>query len=436
MTIGVDISSLQGPHRMRGIGYTLINFINSLSADIKKQHEFVFYFYAGEEYEDPLAILNLEGISYEVRPLGQAKKITKTLPGKLHLLTRLLNQVISVSDVYRGDSRISDTSGLTVFLQTDQSINLPRGSVKKVFIAYDLIPYVLEWDYLWNYRTARKHGLPLQAAIRCAGRRWMYIHKLRVNSNRADKILAISNVTKIDYMQYVGVPENKIVTTPLGVNVPNVRAKEDIQMFRYLPSSWGYLRKPYVFDSTPYILFVGGADKRRRLDEVVTAFNHLRAQNFNLKLVLAGDSMKGPMNISTEITQHAFNDSSYINDVIFLGFVDDMQRDWLYKNALAFIFPSRYEGFGLPVLEAFTYGCPVISYVNQATVEVAGSCPYYVEGAAGIIKAVETISHLSAHDRKLKAEKCIAKAEKFSWPQTSKDIIRELESVASRELPK
>jgi len=432
MKIGLDISSLQGPHRMRGIGYTLINFINSLPPEIKSQHSFVFYFNTGEGHEDPLSILSLDGLEYEIRPLGSAKRITKTLPGKLHLITRLLNQILSLKDVYVGDSRINDLSGIDIFLQTDQSVNLPKGKVKKVFIAYDLIPYVLEWDYLWNYRTARSHGLPIQASVRCSGRRWLYIHKLRVNSRRADKIFAISDVTKSDFLQYIGVLKDKIITTPLGVNLPDIsRASDSVKMFRYIPSSWGYLRRSYSLGNTPYILFVGGADKRRRLDELVTAFNHIRAQGHELKLVLAGDSMQGPMNISTEITQQALKDSSYLDDIIFMGFVDDEQRNWLYKNALAFIFPSKYEGFGLPVLEAFSYGCPVISYANQATVEVANNIPYYVDGHGQLMQSILDVMKLPASERSKKSEKGISQANKYTWQQTSTRMIEALVQIVS-----
>jgi glycosyltransferase involved in cell wall biosynthesis len=430
MKIGLDLSSLQSAHRMRGIGYTLINLINNLPAELKHKHSFVFYLYTDKGSDSPLDILDLEGITYETRALHPARRINKTLPGKFNLLIRLLNQVVSISDTYFGDSRIRDIGGIDIFLQTDQSISLPKGGSKKAFIAYDVIPYVLEWDYLWNYETARLHGLPRQASIRCSARRWAYIHKLRVNTRRANKVISISDVTREDFLRYTGAPEDKIVTVPLGVNSPKrFSVHEPLKMHRYIASSWGYLRRPFSFDNVPpFLLFVGGADKRRRLEDVVTAFNHLRGQGYDVKLVLAGDSMQGPTNISTEVIQKALLESSYIDDIIFMGFVDDRQRDWLYSHALAFVFPSKYEGFGLPVLEAFSYGCPVVAYPNQATVEVARDVPIYANNYRELAQSVaELLDQSPAASKELK-ERSIQQAEGFKWAKTASDVISLIES--------
>src|SRR5436190_305364 len=79
-----------------------------------------------------------------------------------------------------------------------------------------------------------------------------------------------------------------------------------------------------------YLLFVGGADRRRKLEDLVTAFNQLRAQGHELKLILAGDTMQGPANVATEEIQYALKTSSYLKDIIFMGFANDATRDWLY----------------------------------------------------------------------------------------------------------
>ncbi|MDQ5972721.1 MAG: hypothetical protein QG553_880 [Patescibacteria group bacterium] len=428
MKIGIDLSPIQGPHRMRGIGYTLINLINHLPAKDRKKHEFVFYTLPEEsaDFGDPLDILDLHGMNYEIRPLTPQKKIVRRLPGRLNLVISSLNALLAIKDLRFGDSRISDTKDLDVFLQTDQSQSLPAGRrLKKVLIVYDIIPYVLEWDYLWSYKTARQiHGFSRKAAFRCKTRRWLYIFKLKLNIRRADKILAISEVTKNDFISTYNINRDKIFVTPLGVSRPTVHSK-DITLKRYFKTSWGYQTSPLKLSSSQkFLLFVGGADKRRKLQDLVTVFNNLRASGKDIKLVLAGDSMKGPEAISTEEIQGALKTSSYLNDIIFLGFIDDISRDWLYKHALAYVFPIRYEGFGLPVLEAMSYGCPVISYKNSATTEVAGNAPLYVENTNELLSAVQLILESPTKVRQMR-EMGLKQVEASDWTKASHNIIKQ-----------
>lgn len=426
MTIGIDLSSLQGPHRMRGIGYTLLNFVNNISEEDRKKHKFIFFAYPTASNQSPLDLLNLQGIDFEVRDLKPKQRVNKKLPGRLNLLVSVLNQLIELKDLYLGDSRIKTLKNVDFFLQTDQSQHLPRNKwgMKTGLIIYDIIPYVLEWEYLWSYRTARRHGFSRKAALRVYARRWLYVHKIRINSRRADKLFSISEHTKSDFVKHLGIKANKIAVTPLGINLPSTDSQDNLGLQEYVKTSWGYLKKPVDIDpESPFILYVGGADKRRKLEDLVAAFNLLRAQGHKFKLILAGDSMKGPDNIATEEIQYALKASSYLDDIIFMGFVDDVTRDWLYKHANAFVFPSRYEGFGLPVLEAMSYGTPVISYDKTATHEVAGGRPSYV---ANLFELAESIlEHLELEDEALEKSRSqnIAQAKKWSWRTTSKQIL-------------
>jgi len=432
MTIGLDLSSLQGPHRMRGIGYTLLNFINNISAADREKHAFVFYAYPSSDEKSPLNILNLEGMNYEIRELKHRRKITKQLPGRLNLFVSALNQLIELKDLYFGDSRIKDLSGVNFFLQTDQSQHLPRRKwgLRKGLVIYDIIPYVLEWEYLWNYATARQRGFSRKAALRVHARRWLYGHKIKVNTRRAKTLFSISEHTKQDFVNYLGTASKKIVVTPLGVNVTMDHSKENTSLKHYVKTSWGYVRRALTLDpDTHFVLYVGGADRRRRLDDLVSAFNILRAQGHDFKLLLAGDSMQGPENISTEEIQYAFKMSSYKEDVIFMGFIDDTTRDWLYSHARAFVFPSRYEGFGLPVLEAMSYGTPVISYKNAATIEVAGDAPVYVDGLEGLVDSLRSLLSLSQTKIDDLHKKSLAQAKKYESVKTSQ---RMLDIISSR----
>lgn len=427
MKIAIDLSAIQGAHRMRGIGFTIINFINNMSVHDRANHSFIFYMYPGtKSRSETLALLDLSNIEYEVRNLSNRRVITKTLPGKLRFVISALNQLLELRDYYFGDSRVKLLTGVDVFLQADQSQKMPRkGKHQNVLFLYDMIPFVLEWDYLWTYDTARTRGFSRKAALRCKARRWLYIHKLRISVRRADKMIAISQQTKADFMKYLSIKDNRIRVIPLGVSVPR-HTDLPVHINRYIETSWGYSARGLLgLPDTPYLLFVGGADRRRRIEDLVGAFNILRAQGRDLKLVLSGDSMQGPRNIATEEIQHALATSSYQDDIIYTGFIDDNARDRLYKNALVFIFPSKYEGFGLPVLEAMSYGCPIISYENNATKEVAGAVPIYAKDVLSLTAAINKIIDDKPLVDSLK-NKGLAHVKRFSWTKTSSEIINYL----------
>ncbi len=137
--------------------------------------------------------------------------------------------------------------------------------------------------------------------------------------------------------------------------------------------------------------------------------------------------MKGPQAIPTADTQKYVAASSYLNDIVFLGFVTDDQKDWLYQNTLAFVFPSVYEGFGLPVLEAMNYGARVITYENSSIKEVAGSLPLYATDFASIFTAAKDL--LNKNDDGLSKYKRATQdhLKGFSWHQTTTKIIKLLD---------
>jgi glycosyltransferase involved in cell wall biosynthesis len=421
MKIGLDLSSLQGAHRMRGIGYTLLSFINNLP--LNNEFSFVFYVDPLANSIDPLELLRLEGVSYEVRSLKPKRQLKRRLPGKLGIITGLVNSTFGLWDQHFGDSRLTSIADIDFFLQTDQSQPLPKRRINSGLILYDIIPFVLKWDYLWDYTAARQHGRTRKGALRVTMHRKLYAYKLRINAKRADKLLAISEVTKNDFVKHLDIKPRKIEVISLGVNHPTA-SNADITLQQYTETSWGYIPRRLDLSNTAYLLFVGGADSRRKLEDLITGFNHLRAEGNDIKLVLAGDSMQGANNISTKSTRKALQTSSYQDDIIFVGFTDDPTRDWLYEHALAFVFPSKYEGFGLPVLEAMVHNCPVISYPNAATKEVAKEAPLYATNSEEIRDQVVKLLSMSSQKREFLKKSNKQIAEQYDWKNTSEQILR------------
>jgi glycosyltransferase involved in cell wall biosynthesis len=429
MRIAIDLSAIQSDHRFRGIGQTIVNFINNVSEKDKQKNQFIFYIdKKSVDEKSVLNIFDLENMDFEVRYLKPLRNIRNRFSGRLSVIITGLNQLLRLKDYYLGDKRIGKLRDVDVFLQCDQSHTLPpRGKQKNIFFAYDLIPYVLEWDYLWNFKTTRIKGYSRRYATRQALKRWFYIKKIRINCKRAHRILAISEQTKNDFTKYAKVNPSKISVIQLGVDQNlDVSSVHDSRTFtRYIQNSWGYKSTEYkVEKDDKFILYVGGADKRRKLEELVTAYNHIQGQGKSLKLVLAGDSMQGPSEISNQVVRASLEESSYYDDIIFLGFISKQDREWLYAHATAFVYPSRYEGFGLPVVEAMSRGTPVICYPNNAVMSLLKGRVWYARNSSDILHHVLTLLHnpLSKKEK----EKLSKEASRYDWVNTSSQIIQKL----------
>lgn len=424
--IGVDITPLQSAHRMRGVGSVVINTLQNISSKDAENLEFVFFVHKKGAAE-ALKLIGAANFTHEIRyapkKLNQLPKL-RSRAGLLSLPARL-KRLASERSI--GTKQITELDGITTFLQFEQDVVPPRKKgLKVIVIAYDLIPYILEASYLWNYRTARfNHGYTRRAALLTQLRRRRYLAKIKLVCKRADSVVAISKHTKQDFIRYIGIPKNKITVAYLGVGT-KLESKLPQQLGlvkRYQASHWGDIAQEVTFPDAPFLLFVGGVDPRRQLADLVAAFNLVRARGVDIKLVLVGDTMYGPISSPNPKLSKALTQSSYADDIYMLGFVDTAAREWLYKNALAFVYPSLYEGFGLPILEAMNYGTPVITYRNSSIEEISSDAAYYAESFADIAD----FSRKLLNDPKLKAsysQKGKKQAALFSWENTSSELVR------------
>jgi len=196
----------------------------------------------------------------------------------------------------------------------------------------------------------------------------------------------------------------------------------------------GAMRRKYrVPEGVPYVLSIATLEVRKNLDQVVEAFLvHLRRDpSSNMHLVLAG--MSG---WKLEKLEEALESASEFRDRIILpGFVDDAELSALYSDALCFVYLSRYEGFGLPPLEAMACGTPVICANNSSLPEVVGDAGILLDAddLDGVADAIERIRS-SASEREALSRKGLERAKLFDWDRCTDLVVDTLLAAHARHV--
>lgn len=235
-------------------------------------------------------------------------------------------------------------------------------------------------------------------------------------AKRAKAIIAISEKTKKDICFYLNVPEHKVRVIHLAPD-ESFYVVRDANVIQPVLERWAI--------SSPYILFVGTIEPRKNVERLLEAYSLCKARyNIEHKLVLVG--RKGwHFNLDQKI-----RDLGITDDVIFTGIVPLHDLVMIYNGADVFIYPSLYEGFGIPILEAMACGVPVITSNNSGTAEVAGNAAVLIspESVEEIVHAINDI----LFDREKQcdlAAKGVARSKNFSWKKTAKktmDLYRDV----------
>ncbi|OGK17302.1 hypothetical protein A2774_03815 [Candidatus Roizmanbacteria bacterium RIFCSPHIGHO2_01_FULL_39_12c] len=230
---------------------------------------------------------------------------------------------------------------------------------------------------------------------------------------KAKKIIAVSNTTKKDIVRFYDVEEEKIEVILNGYEKKIKNQKSKIKSI-----------------DKKYILFVGTLQPRKNLDTLIDAFTLFRQNNPEFKLIIAGK--KG------WLYDYIFKKVEGLKlkkDVIFKGFVSDQELTVLYQNAFCFVLPSLYEGFGIPVLEAMSFGCPVISSFASSLPEVGGEACLYFD-PKDPLELKEKLT-LLAENRKLRSDlikKGGQRIRLFSWQKCAKSTLDLLSNQANSDL--
>ena len=240
------------------------------------------------------------------------------------------------------------------------------------------------------------HDLSFERDPQLMSRRDLFFFRTMVprSARRADRVLAVSEQTKRDLVELYTIDERKIVVTPNGID--DVFGTDG-------PRN----------DGAPYLLFVGALQPRK---DPLAAIEALALTKSHLRLVVAG-----PDRGSGGEAREAAARLGVAERVEFRGHVAKEELASLYRGAQALVFPSRYEGFGLPVVEAMASGTPVVAAAAGAVPEVAGDAAILVEpgDTAALAGGIERA--LSDRERLVRAG--LAQAERFSWVETARRTL-------------
>jgi glycosyltransferase involved in cell wall biosynthesis len=241
---------------------------------------------------------------------------------------------------------------------------------------------------------------------------FVYAHAMiRLAARKADRVLTVSDASKRDILHYTGVAPDKVVVVHNGLDarfaaVPDAEAMDRV-------------RQRFQLDH-PFVLYVGNIKPHKNLERLIAAFASMRADGPDgLKLVVIGDETSKHPGLRQAVHRHRLD-----KHVRFFGFQPAATLVTFYRLARAFVFPSLYEGFGLPPLEAMANETPVVTSNVSSLPEVAGDAallvdPYDVASIADGIRRAVTDEPL----RQQLITKGRARAKEFSWARAAADTL-------------
>ena len=226
---------------------------------------------------------------------------------------------------------------------------------------------------------------------------------------KADKIIAVSESTKSDLVDFYKIEPNKIKVIYSGVG----------EQFKQMKNKNSDIREKYNLPEK-FILYFGTIEPRKNLIGLIKAFELLKDKN--CKLVIAGT--KGWL---YQDIFKAANKSKKRKDIIFTGFVEEADKPHLYNLSEIFVYPSFFEGFGFPPLEAMACGIPTIVSSNSSLPEVVGKAALMVDVAN--IDELAWSMEIALSDKELRKrliENGLKQAKKFSWHKCAQETLKVL----------
>lgn len=373
MRIGIDIRPTQvEKQRFRGVGSYARNLVTAL-ADIDQDNEYILY----GDRNLPVDF-DIDATNFHVET-GSANNL---------LFSR--NPYVQRQLATPFDIRRKHLDVFHFLFSQDAPLFLPNPCIVTV---HDLISLIFKEDYKHNRLRPYFDALWIRAA------------------KKATRVIAVSNTTKRDLIERAGFDESKIDVIYEGVSSeffspPDSNRAEKLAKLSKLPGE--------------YLFYLGGLDKRKNLKALFEALALLpQDMRKSFPLVIAGEPDMWFDRTRGEIDVAGISDS-----VVFTGFLNMEELVVAYRRASAFILPSLYEGFGLPVLEAMASHTPVICANAGSLPEVAGDAAFYFD-PGNIQEIAGLIEDLLGDEGRLNQYTDLGyqRAKSFSWEETARQTL-------------
>lgn len=223
----------------------------------------------------------------------------------------------------------------------------------------------------------------------------------------ATAVIAVSKTTKKDIRKHYATPESRIHVIYNGFE--KRRGKKDVKAL-----------DTFNLTKKKYLLYVGTLQPRKNITTLIKAFKLFHDNHPEYKLALVGKKGWLYDSIFAEVTKQELQDS-----VVFTDYISDEEVAELYSDAFCFVLPSLYEGFGIPILEAMSYNCPVISSHTSSLPEVGGDACLYFEATneSDLLRRIEQLHNDTDLQKKL-VKKGKDRISQFSWSKSAEETLQ------------
>lgn len=319
---------------------------------------------------------------------------------------KLLNVLTALTGAPKLDRLVANQTGvrLDCFFSPNLHFTALTKNIPHILMVHDLTFHLFK-----NYYTPRQ-------------RLWHRLVAPKTQCQKAKIIIVPSANTKRDIVEYYQIDQKKITVLSPGLN----------SQFKIMNNEQLTTNKTKIKYSLPdnYILFLGTIEPRKNILGLITAFEQFTTTTYQLQAITYSLVIAGAPGWKNHAILKRIHRSPVKDKIKLIGYVDPADKPALYRGASLFIYPSFYEGFGFPALEAMAAGVPVITSNRSSLPEVTSSAAYLInphrpdEIAEGM---KYLLNNQTAREQAIK--KGLERAKTFSWERTAKDALTLFHSI-------